>query len=149
MKICLTATSGGHLVEASQLVDTVKSNDIFFFTNKAPHLRKTILGKKTYFTINPQRNPFKMLKVFFDSIKVFSKEKPDVVISTGANVTVPMALLAKLSGKKLIFIECSAQVTSPSLTGRILYPLADLFIVQWKPLLKRYGKKAIYGGLLV
>lgn len=149
MKICLAATSGGHLVEASQLVDILKHQDIFFFTNKAPHIKKTIQGKKTYFTINPQRNPFKMLKVIFDSIKVFNKEKPAVVISTGANVTVPMALLAKLKCKKLIFIECSAQVTSPSLTGKILYPFADLFIVQWKPLLKRYGKKAIYGGLLV
>ncbi|MGB9708179.1 MAG: PssD/Cps14F family polysaccharide biosynthesis glycosyltransferase [Candidatus Pacearchaeota archaeon] len=149
MKICIACSAGGHLVEASQLVDILKQHDVFFFTNKTPHIKKTIQGKRVYFTINPLRSPFKNIKVFLDSLRVFKKENPDIVISTGANVTVPMALLAKLKGKKLIFIECSAQVTSPSLTGKILYPFADLFIVQWKPLLKRYGRKAIYGGLLV
>jgi UDP-N-acetylglucosamine:LPS N-acetylglucosamine transferase len=49
----------------------------------------------------------------------------------------------------LVFIETNSRIVKPSLTGRILYPFADLFFVQWKPLLKKYGKKAKYGGLLI
>ncbi len=76
-------------------------------------------------------------------------EKPNVIISTGSNITIPIFILGKLLGCKTIYIECSAQVRTPSLSGKICYLFADLFIVQWKYLLNRYGNKAVYGGLLI
>ena len=148
MKICLTCSGGGHLTEILQLLPIVKNYDFFFFTFDTGHARMTLKKVRSYFTIDPLRKPFKMLKVIYDSLLIFLKEKPDVIISTGANVTVPMCLIGKLCGSKLIYIECSAQVFRPSLSGRILYRFSDLFFVQWK-YLKKYYKNAIYGGNLL
>nr|WP_225349401.1 hypothetical protein [Limosilactobacillus reuteri] len=54
---------------------------------------------------------------------------------------------AKLMKKKVIYIESFARITTPSLTGKILYHFADLFIVQWKELLKVYPKAKYFGGI--
>jgi UDP-N-acetylglucosamine:LPS N-acetylglucosamine transferase len=150
MKICITCSAGGHLVEALQILPILKKQDIFFFTFIAPHLEKTLKKFRVYYVENPVRNPVLLIKLFLKSLFILFKEKPDVIISTGANVTVFVSILGKAFFKsKLIYVECAAQVFKPSLTGRILYYFSDLFFVQWKSLLKCYGKKAIYGGLLI
>lgn len=77
-------------------------------------------------------------------------ENPEVVITTGAGFALPLCFLAKfVLNSKIIFIESFSRVFSPSLTGKLLYPISNLFIVQWKPLLKKYGKNVLYGGTLL
>jgi len=101
---------------------------------------------KVYFIKDPIRNPFYFGLTFIQSFFIFFKEKPDVIITTGGGIAIPISFLGKLMRKKIGFIESSSRVKTPSLTGKILYPIADLFLVQWKCLLKRYGKKARYEG---
>jgi beta-1,4-N-acetylglucosaminyltransferase len=73
-----------------------------------------------------------------------------VIISTGAGVAVPTCFLGKFLFKsKFIFIESFCRIKEPSLSGKLIYPIADLFFVQWKNLLNFYGKKAIYRGSVV
>jgi len=150
MKICITCSAGGHLVESLQIASTIKTHEIFYFTFFVEHLRETLRKYKTYFTINPRRNPIKFLKVIYDSFKVLMGEKPKVIISTGAGVTIPICILGKLLFRtKVVYVDCSAQAYKPSYTGKIVYWFADLFFVQWKHMVKRYGEKAMYGGLLI
>lgn len=75
------------------------------------------------------------------------KEKPDVVICTGVLAMIPICLISKLMGKKLIYIESFAKVTSPTETGKLLYKFADRFYVQWKPMLKFYPNAVYLGGI--
>ena len=75
------------------------------------------------------------------------KEQPDVVITTGALLAFPFCLLAKLMGKKVVYIESFARVYDKSLTGKLVYPFADLFIVQWESMLKCYPKAVYTGGI--
>lgn len=102
---------------------------------------------KVYFITNFRRNFVKVFLTIIQSLAVFLKEKPDVVISTGAGITIPICYLAKIFGKKVIFIESFSRVTQPSIAGMVAYPASNLFIVQWKPLLKFY-KRAVYGGTI-
>ncbi|UCD20852.1 MAG: capsular biosynthesis protein [archaeon] len=146
MKILLVAASGGHVEEILGLCKHLKGHDISFFTFDDRHLKS--LKYTQHLTQDPRRNPLKLLKIFFKSLKILSKEKPDVIISTGGQISAIIGVLSKLFKTKLIYIETSSRITSPSQTGKILYPFSDLFIVQWKPLLKVY-KKAKYGGLLI
>ena len=88
---------------------------------------------------------FKFIILVFQSIFILLKEKPDVVISTGALATVPMCLLAKLFKKKLIFIESFSKINSPTITGKLMYKYADLFLVQWEDM-KQFYPDATYGG---
>jgi len=150
MKICIACSSGGHLTEAMELLPIIKKHDVFFFTLEVEHIKKSLKKYRLYLSDDPKRNPVKFFRLFLNSMLVLIKEKPDLVISTGAGVTLPLSILSKiLFGSKIIYIECSAQVFRPSLTGRIIYWFSDLFFVQWKSLLKFFGKKAIYGGLII
>jgi len=148
MKICIACSAGGHLIEALQLMPIVKKYPHFFLTFKRKQSKELLKNKKVYFIIDPKRNLFKLFLNFLQTLKIFLKEKPDVVISTGAASAVPACYLGKFFGLKIIFVETLAAVEKPSLAGRFVYPIADLFLVQWRKLLKFY-KKAVYGGELI
>jgi beta-1,4-N-acetylglucosaminyltransferase len=146
LKICITCSSGGHYRE-SQIATQMLRDNKYFVSFWTPHLHEEAKQNRFYFIKHPQKNIFKTIINAFESLKILLKEKPNVIISTGADVAVATCILGKFLGAKLIFIESGGQVYSPSLSGRIVYPFADLFIVQWRPALKNYPK-AIYGGPL-
>jgi UDP-N-acetylglucosamine:LPS N-acetylglucosamine transferase len=148
IKICIACSAGGHLTEILTLKSVFRKYNHFFVTFKREDIKTRLWKENIYFVSDPKRNPFKFLLNFFQSLKIFLKEKPDLVITNGAGVVIPLCYIAKFFGSKVIFIESLAAVFKPSLSGRIIYPIANLFIVQWKRLLKFYPK-AIYGGTLI
>jgi beta-1,4-N-acetylglucosaminyltransferase len=146
-KIGLICSPGGHLVEVLQLLEAFEGYPIFFLTYKE---KATLNRKNTYWIMNFARNPLYLIIGILKILLIFLKEKPKVLFSTGAEIAIPSFYIGKfLFRTKLIYLECSAQVYSPSLTGRYVYPITDLFLVQWEPLLRQYGFKAKYiGGLI-
>ncbi|RLC93016.1 MAG: capsular biosynthesis protein, partial [Chloroflexi bacterium] len=76
-------------------------------------------------------------------------ERPEVIVSTGSEIAIPAFYIARLFRMKTIFIESWTRVVQPTGTGRIVYPVSDVFLVQWEALLSRYGKKARYEGAIV
>lgn len=147
MKICLAASAGGHLTELLQLEKSWQGRPHFFVSDKRFNAIDLSKKEKTYFVICPRRNPLKLLVNFFQSLKIFLKEKPDVVISTGADTAIPICLIAKFFGKKIIFIESFCRINSPSLSGKIMYPFANEFFVQWKENLKFFPKAKHVGSV--
>ena len=81
------------------------------------------------------------------SFRIFLKEQPDAVICTGVLAVLPVCLIAKIAGKKLIYIESFAKVTSPTLSGKLLYRFADQFYVQWEQMLQVYPRAIFLGGI--
>ena len=77
--------------------------------------------------------------------KVLRKERPDVIVSSGAAVAVPFFYLGKLFGMKTIYIEVFDRIDKPTMTGKMVYPVTDRFIVQWEEM-KQVYKKAINLG---
>lgn len=147
MKICLACSAGGHLTEMLQLKEIYKKYDHFFLTFKREDSRELAKKEKVCFVKDTSRNPLNFIINFFQSLWILLKKRPDIIITTGAGVAVPTCYLAKGFGKKIIFIETFCRPTEGSLSGKVVYPIADLFLVQWKTQLKKY-KKAIYGGPL-
>ena len=88
-----------------------------------------------------------MIQNAFFFFFIYMKEKPDVVICTGVLAMIPICLISKIMGKKLVYIESFAKVTSPTETGKLLYKFADQFYVQWKPMLEVYPKAIYLGGI--
>ena len=105
------------------------------------------MKERVYFVNDPKRSPVKFFANAIKSLYVFLRERPDAVITTGAGVAIPFCFMAKLFGKRLVYIESFCRVQEPSGTGRALYRIAGLFIVQWEELVDVYGKKAVYGPL--
>lgn len=142
-KICLVCSHGGHLTELLQLCKAFEGHGIFFITYDTVRTRKL---KKKYLLQNIGRNPLRFLAVLPGVYKILRNEKPDLVASTGAEIALPVFFLAKLLRIKTIYIESLCRIKSPSNTGRLIYPFSDIFLVQWRQLLRRYGKKAKYAG---
>lgn len=149
MKICFIASSGGHLDELLMLKPLMKKYDSYIITEKTSYSVLTDKENVVYYVSQIDRREivflFKLIILLVQSAWLLIKEKPDVVIATGALVSVPTCLLAKLFGRKVVFIETFAKLYSPSLSGKIVYRFADLFIIQWDSL-KTYYQNAVYGG---
>lgn len=145
----VVASGGGHLAEALLAIEGVPLRATIA-TFKLPHTERTLqgVGWKRAYLINPHGDRFKYLLNIWQSFWLVVKDRPELVISTGAGMVVPTCIIGKLLGAKLVFIETAARVTTPSRTGMFLYRFADEFYVQWEPLLKVYPK-ARYGGVLL
>jgi beta-1,4-N-acetylglucosaminyltransferase len=146
-KIGLICSHGGHFTEMLQLWEAFEDYPCFLLTYKE---KATLNRENTYYIKNIGRNPFDLVMGVIKILFIFLKEKPDILFSTGSEIAIPSFYFGKfLFRTKLIYIECSAQVFHPSWTGRFVYPITDLFLVQWGALLKRYGPKAKYVGGLI
>lgn len=145
-KICLISSSGGHYEQLKMLTILGEEHDIFWVTEKADYN-----ASSDYFLLQTGMKdklfPLKMLVNCLKTIIIWLKEKPDYVITTGAMVVLPMALLAKLFRRKLIYIETFARVYNGTRTGKLMYKYADLFIIQWEELKKVYPNAKYGGGL--
>ncbi len=86
-----------------------------------------------------RRNPLLLLLMLAECVGLMLKERPDVVISTGAAVGCIVCLIAKSMGRKVVWIDNLSHVDRLTLSGRIIRPFADLFLVQWPELVDRYA----------
>ncbi|PYS39495.1 MAG: hypothetical protein DMG14_13745 [Acidobacteria bacterium] len=145
-KICIVASCGGHLTEALALSETYDAFEHFFVVNDKIALPKQMEGK-THFIAHSERD-LRLVVNLVEAVRILRNECPSLILTTGAGPAVPFALFAKLFRIPVIYVEISAQVTSPSLTGRIMYYLADHFFFQWKPL-QRFFPRGTYGGSLL
>jgi UDP-N-acetylglucosamine:LPS N-acetylglucosamine transferase len=148
-KVCFICSSGGHLTELLPIGKRLaknRQNKQFWITFRNPMTENTLKNEKYYLVHDPIRNPLIFLKLIFHSLYLFIKERPDVVITTGAGMAVPLSIIAKLVGKKLVFIESFCRTRSPSISGRLLYWFSNKFYVQWEQNLRYYGKKAEFFG---
>ena len=145
-KICIVSSCGGHLTEVRALKTLYQRYEHFYVLNDQVVLPKDMEGK-TYFIRHSERDWLFFVNLW-EARCILRKEWPNLILSTGAGPAVPFALIGKLFQIPIIFVEISAQVTEPSLSGRIMYYLADRFFYQWKSL-ESYFPKGSYGGLLV
>lgn len=150
LKLCFAASTGGHFEQLLMLKPLMDKHESFIMTEKTDY-KTTVEGKKMYYMVQVNRREVlflpKMIWNSFKSLMIFAKERPDAVICTGVLAMIPMCLIAKLFGSKLIYIESFAKVTSPTLTGKLLYKFADQFYVQWESMLKVYPKAIYLGGI--
>jgi len=149
-KIAFIASSGGHLEEISRMKHIEDSYDCFLVTEKSEFRIKNFC-KKQYYVPQMNRREYsflpKILWLFLYAVRLLYKEKPEFIITTGALIAYPFCVVGKLLGIKIIYIESFARVNCPSLTGRLLYNFADLFVVQWEDMLVQYPNSVLGGGV--
>lgn len=146
-KICFVSSSGGHWEQLQKLKPLADKYSGFFVTEKTQF--ETPLA--SYFMIQTDLKdklmPFKMIVNSFRALKIWIKEKPDVIVTTGTMVAYPFYLLSIVCKKKFVFIETFGRANMPTVAGKLMEKHSDLFIVQWETQ-KKFYKKAIYGGCL-
>ncbi|MBU3191214.1 UDP-N-acetylglucosamine--LPS N-acetylglucosamine transferase [Clostridium bowmanii] len=149
MKICLVGSSGGHLTQLWLLKEYWIKHDRFWVTFDKEDSTSLLKNEKKYFCFFPtNRNIFNLIRNTYLAIKVLRKEKPDLIISTGAAVAVPFFYIGKLLGAKLIYIEVYDRIDIPTITGKLVYPITDKFILQWEEQKKSYSSGINIGGII-
>ncbi len=152
-RILFISSTGGHLTELLQLAPLFAECDYYLITEKtkANEVLRERYGRDRFFTLlyGSRSQPVSyVLRILINSIRsvyYYYRIRPDYVITTGTHTAVPMCRIAHRHHKKVIWIETIANSQTPTLAGRMVYPIADLFIVQWESMLKVYPK-AVYGG---
>lgn len=148
LKICLVGSSGGHLTHLYMLKPFWKDKNRFWVTFDKEDARSLLKDEKMYPCYFPtNRNIKNLIRNTFLAIRVLKKEKPDLIISSGAAVAVPFFYLGKMMGAKLIYIEVFDRVDKPTMTGKMVYPIVDKFIVQWEEMKKVYPKAVNFGSI--
>ena len=110
--------------------------------------RSILENEKVYNCYYPtNRNLKNLIKNTFVAFKVLRKEKPDIIISSGAAIAVPFFYLGKIFGAKTVYIEVFDRIDKPTLTGKLVYPVTDKFIVQWEEMKKVYKKAENFGSI--
>lgn len=148
LKICLVSSSGGHFEQLIKLLPLIEDHSGYVVTEDVD-FNLTLGGIPVYHVpaVNRTDNHLikKLLMNFVRSERILHKEKPDVIISTGALPALPTLLLGKLHGSTIIYIESFAKINSPNKAGKLVYRFADRFYVQWDSM-KRYYPDAICEG---
>ncbi|MCJ0600177.1 PssD/Cps14F family polysaccharide biosynthesis glycosyltransferase [Enterococcus cecorum] len=148
MKVCLVGSSGGHLTHLYMLKPFWKDKDRFWVTFDKEDARSLLNNEKMYKCYYPtNRNVKNLIRNTLLAVKILFKEKPDLIISSGAAVAVPFFYLGKLFGAKTIYIEVFDRIDAPTLTGKLVYPVTDKFIVQWEEMKKVYPKAINLGSI--
>ena len=148
IKICLVGSSGGHLTHLYMLKPFWNSKDRFWVTFDKEDANSLLENEKVYHCYFPtNRNIKNLIKNTFLAIKILKSEKPDLIISSGAAVAVPFFYIGKIFGAKTVYIEVFDRIDKSTLTGKLVYPITDKFIVQWEEMKKVYPKAINLGSI--
>ena len=153
-KVLFIASTGGHLNELMQLKTLFKKYDYHIVTENTKvdkSLKKKYRDKMSFLIYGTKKYPisyiFKFIANSFISLYYFFKYQPEVIVTTGTHTAVPMCYIAKIFGSKVIFIKTFANRTSGTVAGKLVYPIADTFVVQWEEMHKIYPKSVCWGWL--
>ena len=148
MKVCLVGSSGGHLTHLYMLKPFWQDKERFWVTFDKEDACSLLQGEKLYPCYYPTNRSLKALLINTKlAIKILREEKPDLIISSGAAVSVPFFYFGKLFGAKLIYIEVFDRIDKSTMSGKMVYPITDCFIVQWEEMKKVYPKAINLGSI--
>ena len=148
MKVSLVGSSGGHLTHLYMLKPFWQEQERFWVSFDKADARSLLEGETFYSCHYPtNRNLKNLIKNTFLAWKILRKEKPDLIISSGAAVAVPFFYLGKLFRAKTVYVEVFDRIDGPTLTGRLVYPVTDRFIVQWEEMKQVYPKAVNLGSI--
>ena len=148
MKVCLVGSSGGHLTHLYMLKPFWGDKERFWVTFNKDDANSLLEGETVHHCYHPTNRSIKALIINTRlAWKVLRKERPDVIISTGAAVAVPFFYLGKLFGAKLIYIEVFDRINTSTMTGKMVHPITDKFIVQWEEMKQVYPKAINLGSI--
>ena len=151
-RTCLAYSPGGHLSELLRAIAGIAFADCFHVTYRsgrlAPEQAAGAGAPRIYHLCHPRRSPWRTLANAAQAVLILLRERPRLVISTGADVAVPVVVLGKLLGATTVFVETGGTV-EPSLAGRLCYPFSDLFLVQWPEKLRAFPRAVLADGLLL
>ena len=145
-RTCWVYSPGGHLAELERATAGIRFTDLYHVTFASG--RTPAPGERVHLICHPRRRPGRTLLNLAQSLRVLLKERPALILSTGADVAVPTLILGRLLGAEVVFVETGGTL-EPSLTGRLVYPFCHLFVVPWPEKLAAFPRAVLASGPLL
>jgi UDP-N-acetylglucosamine:LPS N-acetylglucosamine transferase len=149
MRVLLVCSSGGHLIQLHNLRPWWEAHERLWVTFKKLDSSSLLAGERVAWAHHPTtrnlRNLARNLRLAWRLLRSF---RPDVVVSSGAGVAFPFFLIARLLRQKTVYVEVYDRIDSATMTGRLCYPLSNLFLLQWEEQRRSYPKGVVIGSLL-
>ena len=142
----LVASAGGHLQQLVWLAPWWRRHDRVWITFDTPDARGMLPGERIRFAHHPtNRNARNALRNARLARTALREDAPDLIVSTGAAVAVPFFVAAAIRRIPAVFIEPYDRVDGPSLTGRLVRPLASSVVLQRREQLAFYPSGILIG----
>jgi UDP-N-acetylglucosamine:LPS N-acetylglucosamine transferase len=147
--VLLVCSTGGHLAQLVRLRPWWEGRDRAWVTFDKSDARSLLAGERIHWAHHPTtRNLGNLVRNTFLARRVLAEERPSLIVSCGAGVAVPFFWMARRFGAATTYCEVYDRIESPTLTGRLCYPVADLFALQWERQREHYPKGVVVGPLL-
>ena len=144
----LVCSCGGHLLQLIALRESWEGFTRAWVTFDKSDARSLLVQERVFFAYGPTnrsvRNLFRNLIVAW---RVVREVRPQVVVTTGAGVAVPFAWMARLHGSTVVYVESLARIDGPSLSYRLIAPVAQRRYVQWPELAKTLPRSRFVGDI--
>ena len=125
-----------------------KDKDRFWVTFDKEDARSMLIGEKVYPAYYPSNRSLKALAInAYRAVIILQKERPDFIITSGAAPAIPFFWIGKLMGAKTVYIEVFDRIDKSTISGKLCYPVADKFIVQWEEMKQIYPKAVNLGSI--
>ncbi len=149
MKAMLVCSSGGHLAQLYRLESWWRRHDRIWVTFPGAHADSLLAGEQVVPAFAPTtRNIPNALRNLRLAARLIRAERPDVLVSDGAGVAFPFFVIGRLLGVRTVYLEVYDRISRPTLTGRLCYPLSELFLLQWPEQSASYPRGKVIGCLL-
>lgn len=149
MRVMLVCSSGGHLAQLHRLRPWWQQHERTWVTFPGAQAESLLAGETVVWAFAPTtRNIPNALRNLRLAIGLIRAERPDVLISDGAGVAFPFFLVGWALGVRTVYLEVYDRISRPTMTGRLCYPLTELFLLQWQEQVTSYPRGQVIGCLL-
>jgi UDP-N-acetylglucosamine:LPS N-acetylglucosamine transferase len=147
-KAMLVCSSGGHLLQLHRLKPWWVKRERVWVTFDMPDSRSLLAGEDVRWAYYPTtRNAVNLVRNLALAWRLLRRDRPSVIVSTGAGVAFPFFLVARLLRIKTVYVEVYDRIDVPTLTGRLCHPLASRFLLQWEAQKRFYPRGEVIGRL--
>jgi beta-1,4-N-acetylglucosaminyltransferase len=144
--LLLVCSSGGHLLQLHALREAWEGLDRTWVSFDKSDVRSLLAGERVVHAHGPtNRNVGNLLRNVLLAVRVVRELRPRAVLTTGAGVAVPFAWVARLHGARVVYVESMTRIEGPSLSMRMIAPVASRLYVQWPELAPRV-RRARFAG---
>ena len=149
VELLLVCTTGGHLLQMLALRPVWEARTRVWVTHENSDATSILQAERVVYAYSPTtRNLPNLVRNFRLAWRVVSRERPKLLITTGAGVAVPFAWVARLRGARIVYVESVTRIESLSLSAKLVAPIAERLYVQWPELAGAHRRAEYHGNLL-
>ena len=146
--VLLVCSTGGHLLQLHALRAAWQGTNRAWITFDKSDARSLLAGEQVFFAFGPtNRNVGNLLRNLKLAFRLVRRLRPRVIVTTGAGVAVPFCWIGRLHGAKVVYVESLSRIDGPSLSCRLIAPVASRIYAQWPELAEVYGRARYVGSV--